>query len=156
MQINVRNDAMSSANNIDHRWSTATVLQGKELYGLIILLFVVQIVDGIDMNALAFVGSGVMKEFNIGKSMLGACIGIAFFGMAGGAVLFGWLGDRLGKRFCILLVVTLFGLGSLTTAFSPNAETLLVLRLLTGSFRSPPRWRLNDRQQRCEPPQSRR
>ncbi|MDB5575706.1 MAG: transporter [Bradyrhizobium sp.] len=124
---------MPSASDINHRSDAIPALQGAILYRLISLLFVVQIVDGIDMNALAFVGSGVMQEFNIGKSMLGACIGIAFIGMAGGAVLFGWLGDRIGKRFCILLIVTWFGMGSLATAFSPNAETLLFLRLLSGA-----------------------
>jgi AAHS family 4-hydroxybenzoate transporter-like MFS transporter len=133
MQINVRNDAMSSASELDDRSIAIPALQGAALYRLIALLFVVQIIDGIDMNALAFVGSGVMQEFNIGKSMFGACIGVAFIGMAGGAVLFGWLGDRLGKRFCVLLIVTLFGMGSLATAFSPNAETLLILRLLSGA-----------------------
>jgi MFS family permease len=116
----------------DDASAAPAVLRGRALYLLVGILLLVQIIDGVDMNALAFVGSAVMKDLQLSKSMLGACIGIAFLGMAGGAVLFGWLGDRIGRRFCILLVVALFGTGSLATAFSPNAETLFVLRLLTG------------------------
>jgi AAHS family 4-hydroxybenzoate transporter-like MFS transporter len=112
--------------------ATPAVLRGRALYLLVGLLLLVQILDGVDMNALAFVGSAVMKDLQLSKSMFGACIGIAFVGMAAGAVFFGWLGDRIGRRFCILLVVALFGTGSLATAFTPNADTLLVLRLLTG------------------------
>jgi AAHS family 4-hydroxybenzoate transporter-like MFS transporter len=116
----------------DDASTTPAVLKGRALYLLVGLLLLVQILDGVDMNALAYVGSAIMKDLQLSKSMLGACIGIAFLGMAGGAVFFGWLGDRIGRRFCILLVVALFGAGSLATAFSPNAETLFVLRLLTG------------------------
>jgi MFS family permease len=131
-QINTNTAAVKFVNIPDAASATSAVLHGRPLYVLVGLLLLVQILDGVDMNALSFVGSAVIQDLQLSKSMFGACIGIAFVGMAIGAVFFGWLGDRIGRRFCILLVVALFGTGSLATAFTPNADTLLVLRLLTG------------------------
>ncbi len=131
-QINDSAAARASAAPPGDASASPTVLEGRALYLLVGVLLLAQILDGVDMNALAYVGSAVMKDLQLSKSMFGACIGIAFVGMAIGAVFFGWLGDRIGRRFCILLVVALFGAGSLATAFSPNAATLFALRLLTG------------------------
>ena len=57
---------------------------------------------------------------------------VFFLGMLIGAMLFGRIADRIGRRRVLILTVCLdavFGLGS---AFSPDFITLLVLRFLTG------------------------
>jgi hypothetical protein len=60
-------------------------LQDFALYGLVAVLLIVQIGGGMAMNSLAFVGLEVGKAVQFGRATLGACIGIAFLGMAAGA-----------------------------------------------------------------------
>jgi AAHS family 4-hydroxybenzoate transporter-like MFS transporter len=107
-------------------------LRGIALVILVGVLLMVQVLDGMDMNALSFVGRKVIDEFHISRAQLGGCIGITFLGMSVGAVILGRLGDQLGRRLCIIAIVAAFAGGQLATAFAPNVQTLFILRLLTG------------------------
>ena len=49
-----------------------------------------------------------------------------------GALLFGWLADRFGRRTPLMIDVALFSILELATAFSPNFTVFLVLRALYG------------------------
>lgn len=44
----------------------------------------------------------------------------------------GALGDRFGRRRVILIGLTVFGTGSLASAFAPSADALIVLRAAMG------------------------
>jgi len=103
--------------------------------GLVLLvgaLLIAQILDGMDQNALSFVGAAVRKDLALTRAMFGACIGAASLGTAAGAALFGAIGDRFGRRRTLLLVVLLFGCGALATSQVKNATELLIMRCLTG------------------------
>ncbi|MGW5370448.1 MFS transporter [Streptomyces sp. NPDC004009] len=47
-------------------------------------------------------------------------------------ILFGTLGDRVGRRRVLLLGYTLFGVASAVAAFAPSAQTLILARALLG------------------------
>ncbi len=49
-----------------------------------------------------------------------------------GALLFGWLADRYGRRTPLMIDIALFSFIELLTAFSPNFTVFLVLRALFG------------------------
>lgn len=49
-----------------------------------------------------------------------------------GALIFGWLADRYGRRGPLMANIALYSLLEFLTAFSPNLTTLLVLRALFG------------------------
>lgn len=51
---------------------------------------------------------------------------------AGFVITMGWLTGRIGPRALLLIAMGLYGLASALAAFSPNAETLLVARVLIG------------------------
>lgn len=107
-------------------------IQGVGLVALVGVLLAAQILDGMDLNALAFVGAPVRQDLGLTRAMFGACIGAASFGTAAGAAMFGALGDRIGRRKTLLMVVLLFGCGALATSQVGNATELLVMRGLTG------------------------
>ena len=107
-------------------------LHGARLIVLVAALLTAQILDGMDVNALAFVGPNVSRDLGLSRSLFGASVGVAFFGSAIGAVLFGAIADRIGRRRALLIVVALFGVGSLTTAFVTSAAELIAVRALTG------------------------
>jgi AAHS family 4-hydroxybenzoate transporter-like MFS transporter len=56
----------------------------------------------------------------------------ALLGMTAGALLFGTLGDRFGRRRTMIACVALFGGGTLLTAFAGSVTQLMLLRLVTG------------------------
>lgn len=49
-----------------------------------------------------------------------------------GALLFGWIADRYGRRVPLMIDIGLYSLLELLTAFSPNLTVFLVLRALFG------------------------
>ena len=96
------------------------------------VLLVAQILDGMDLNALSFVGTAVREDLGLTRATFGACIGAASLGTAAGAALFGAIADRIGRRRALLIVVLLFACGTFATSQVRNAAELLIVRGLTG------------------------
>lgn len=71
-------------------------------------------------------------------SLLGFAIGFGFRPL--GAILFGYLGDRLGRKYTFLVTITMMGLATAAIGFVPSAASiglaapviLLALRILQG------------------------
>ncbi|AQT80677.1 MFS transporter [Mycolicibacterium litorale] len=72
------------------------------------------------------------KEFALGSTGKALVIASGFAGMFVGAVGLSIAADRLGRRRVFMINLVLYSLFSLATAFSPDIETFLVLRFLTG------------------------
>jgi len=49
-----------------------------------------------------------------------------------GAFIFGWLGDRFGRRIPLMIDIVFYSIVELLTAFAPNFGTFLLLRALFG------------------------
>lgn len=96
------------------------------------LAFLVATLDGLDAQLVAFAAPLLAPEFGIARAQLGPVFSAALLGMAGGAVLFGPLGDRFGRRNVLTACTALFGLGTLATTAVPNVEALIAMRVLTG------------------------
>ena len=88
--------------------------------------------DALDFFLLTFVFSAVAKEF--GKTIPE----VAFTSMLTlmmrpvGALLFGLLGDRFGRRIPLMVDIVFYSIIELLTAFSPNFTVFLILRALFG------------------------
>lgn len=61
-----------------------------------------------------------------------AFLSVTFAGLATGALLSGWAGDRFGRRAIYQFNLLVFGLATLVAAFSPGFEFLLVCRFVSG------------------------
>nr|ART38916.1 H180 [uncultured bacterium] len=99
---------------------------------VVLLCFLVTTFDGFDTQAIAFTGPALAQALGVGPRGLAPIITAGVAGMALGAVLFGPLGDRYGRRVAVLLATAVFGLFSLLTARAVSVEQLMVLRFLTG------------------------
>ena len=88
--------------------------------------------DAFDFFLLTFVYGPVGKEF--GRSIKEVTFGITLTLLMRpvGAFIFGWLGDRFGRRIPLMVDIVFYSVIELATAFSPNFAVFLVLRALFG------------------------
>ncbi|OOG50215.1 MFS transporter [Rhodanobacter sp. C01] len=88
--------------------------------------------DAFDYFLLTFVIVAVSKEFGVDNAKVTYGLFLTLAARPLGALLFGRLADRYGRRPILMLDVVLFSLFELATAFSTSLTMLLVLRFLFG------------------------
>ena len=99
---------------------------------LLVTCAAVLFLDGFDTQAIGYVAPALAREWGLTKGALGPVFSAGLFGLMIGALLFGPLADRIGRRKIIIFSTVAFGLGSLATAFIPDVNSLLAIRFLTG------------------------
>ena len=99
---------------------------------LLILSFLAMMADGYDILALAYAAPDLVREWGVQRSAMGPVFSAGLFGILFGAPLFGFLGDRFGRRPAIIGGCAIYGLCTLGAAFAPSLAVLTGLRFLTG------------------------
>jgi AAHS family 4-hydroxybenzoate transporter-like MFS transporter len=99
---------------------------------VLLLCLLVVAVDGIDTAMIGFIAPAIRAEWHLSAAALAPLFGAGMFGLMSGALLFGPLADRLGRKTILVFSVLFFGLASLASMFSNDLTTLTVLRFLTG------------------------
>jgi AAHS family 4-hydroxybenzoate transporter-like MFS transporter len=99
---------------------------------LIFSTWLVMLTDGYELSALAFAAPSLIKAWHIERSALGPVFGANIFGIMVGSILFGYIGDRIGRKRAILFGACCYGLLTLATIWTTQVNELLLLRFAAG------------------------
>ncbi len=99
---------------------------------ILILCAFVAMLDGFDTQAIAFVAPVIAAQWSMPMTAFGAIFGAGLLGLTIGALAFGPLADRYGRKSVLILCVFLFGGFALATGWAGSFTTLVALRVLTG------------------------
>jgi MFS family permease len=102
---------------------------------VVMALGVTWILDGLEVT-LAGALSGALKDsrvLHLSNTGIGVATSAYLAGAVLGAVLFGWLTDRLGRKKLFFITLSVYGLATAATALSWNLVSFAMFRLLTGA-----------------------
>ena len=88
--------------------------------------------DALDFFLLTFVFVPVAHDFGKTIPQVTFAITLTLMMRPLGAFIFGWLGDRFGRRIPLMIDIVFYSVVELLTAFAPNFATFLFLRALFG------------------------
>ncbi len=97
------------------------------IWCLIIIIF-----DGYDLVIYGVVLPLLMQQWSLTAVQAGLLASAALFGMMFGAMIFGTLSDKLGRKKTILICVTLFSGFTFLGAFASNPIEFAILRFIAG------------------------
>jgi MFS family permease len=95
----------------------------------------VWVLDGLEVTIVGSVGGTLTKAgsgISITTAQVGDAAGIYVAGACLGALVFGHLTDRLGRKRLFMVTLGVYLTATVLTAFSRNAPMFFVLRFLTG------------------------
>ena len=99
---------------------------------LIVWSFFIVLIDGYDIAAIAFAAPHLVRAWGISPGALGPVFSASLVGILFGSALFGWIGDRHGRKIALVGANLLFGVFTLAAAYTTNLDQMFWLRLLAG------------------------
>ncbi|WP_409305130.1 MFS transporter [Peribacillus sp. SCS-155] len=109
--------------------TTSKTLSERKLLGIAGLGWMF---DAMDVGMLSFIVVALAAEWNLTSESVGWIGSVNSIGMAAGALLFGVLADRIGRKSVFIVTLLLFSIGSGLSAAVSSFALFLILRFLIG------------------------
>ncbi|MGY8632048.1 aromatic acid/H+ symport family MFS transporter [Bradyrhizobium sp. 14AA] len=101
---------------------------------LSLVCFVVAVLDGMDVVVIGSLAPSIRMEWDVSPDRLANLFGAGLVGLAAGALIFGPLADKFGRRSSLVLSVIGVGGATLAGGYSTSFEMLVVMRFIAGIF----------------------
>jgi len=88
--------------------------------------------DAFDYFVLIFAAKAIAADFNVARDDVMLAVTLTLLARPFGAVVFGLLAERYGRRPMLMIDIALFSFFELASAFAPNLGVLFALRLAFG------------------------
>jgi MFS transporter, AAHS family, 3-hydroxyphenylpropionic acid transporter len=98
----------------------------------IFLCILAALCEGIELQVAGVAAPGIAGELKPGPTLLGYFFSAGTFGLLIGALVGGYLADRIGRKRVLVFSVAAFGVFSLLTMLAWDAQSLILVRFLTG------------------------
>jgi MFS transporter, AAHS family, 4-hydroxybenzoate transporter len=92
----------------------------------------IAMIDGYDIGAIAFAAPHLVADWHVSPKDLGLVLSASNIGVLFGSQIFGWVGDRYGRKTALILCNLLFGALTYWAAYATNLTELTWLRLVAG------------------------
>ena len=94
--------------------------------------FLIALMDGANIQTMGLSAPLIAADLKLGAAQLGPVFAGSEFGFMLGALAFGPLADRFGRKTILVFCTLLFGCASLATVHAASFPSLLLLRVVTG------------------------
>ncbi len=105
---------------------------GAVHYRIIALCFAAWIFDFYDLILYSFMLVPIAHDLHLSQTQSSLTLGLSLAMTAIGGVIFGFIGDRFGRKPTIIIAVLIYGVGTTLCAASHGLLQLLVFRSFTG------------------------
>lgn len=97
-----------------------------------LLCFVITMFEGFDLQIVGVLAPAIGREMALAPAALGGVFGAATLGLLGGAIVAGFLADRVGRKPTLVVSIAVFAVCTWATALAQSGGELILARFLTG------------------------
>jgi MFS transporter, AAHS family, 4-hydroxybenzoate transporter len=99
---------------------------------VLVISLITALFDGYDTQGIGYVAPVMARDLGLAPGALGPVFSASFFGLTIGAIVFGMLADKIGRKQAIIWPIAIFGVFSLATPLGHDVQSLVILRALAG------------------------
>ncbi len=116
--------------------NVSAIIERQKLNGflvrLVVISWIITFFDGFDQNVISFAAPTIAPMYHLTRPMMGNVFAIGLVGTMLGGFLFGWIGDRFGRRPAVIVATLLFAIMTLDFALVGSYGGFLAMRLAVG------------------------
>ena len=99
---------------------------------VVLLMILLNALDGFDVLSSAFAAPGITKEWDIPRAELGIVLSAELIGMGFGSVLLGGMADRYGRKVTMIACLGFMATGMWLAAHASGVAPMVGFRFITG------------------------
>ncbi|HKQ27605.1 MAG TPA: MFS transporter [Burkholderiales bacterium] len=99
---------------------------------LIVWSVLIAFIDGYDITAIALAAPELVRAWGVERAALGPVLSASLIGILFGSMIFGWIGDRFGRKAALIGSLLVFGVFTWIAAYATNLNQMFWLRFLAG------------------------